>query len=146
MLKLNTSYSKKVPVPGQEFSSQSYHASLEIELSDALGPGQIQDRIHGTFEMVRDAVERELGGSADGACESRVDPPQGGNGNGNGGTPATNKQVKYLNDLAAGQGIGVRRLNARLEKSYGVSSAYGLSRRQASEIIDALQENGAKAA
>ena len=33
MLKLNASYSKKVPAEG-EYTSQSYHASIEVELPD----------------------------------------------------------------------------------------------------------------
>ena len=37
MLKLNASYSKKVPAD-IEFSSKSFHASLEVELSDAITP------------------------------------------------------------------------------------------------------------
>ena len=35
MLKLNASYSKKVPA-GEEYSSQSYHTSVEVELPDGL--------------------------------------------------------------------------------------------------------------
>ena len=62
MLKLNASYSKKVPAEG-EYSSQSYHASIEVELSDGLTANQIQDRIHETFAMVRDSVEAELHGN-----------------------------------------------------------------------------------
>ena len=45
MLKLNASYSKKVPAEG-EYSSQSYHASVEVELPDGLTPEQLQGRIH----------------------------------------------------------------------------------------------------
>ena len=41
MLKLNASYSKKVPA-GEEYSSQSYHASVEIELPDGLTQDQLQ--------------------------------------------------------------------------------------------------------
>ena len=37
MLKLNASYSKKVPAEG-EYTSQSYHASIEVELPDGLVP------------------------------------------------------------------------------------------------------------
>ena len=59
MLRLSTSFSKKVPVEGQEFSSQSYHASVELELSDALQPAEIRTRIHDTFAVVRDAVVGE---------------------------------------------------------------------------------------
>ena len=35
MLKLNASYSKKVPAEG-EYSSQSYHASIKVEFPDGL--------------------------------------------------------------------------------------------------------------
>lgn len=61
MLKLNASYSKKVPAE-TEYSSQAYHAQIEVELPDGLTPQQIQERIHGTFAMVRDSVEAELNG------------------------------------------------------------------------------------
>ena len=61
MLKLNASYSKKVPA-GEEYSSQSYHASVEVELPDGLSPDQLQTRIHETFDLVRNSVEAELHG------------------------------------------------------------------------------------
>lgn len=140
MLKLNTSYSKKVPVPGQDYSSQSYHASVEIELSDALEPGQIQARIRDTFEMVRTAVERELGGAEAPPAPTRR---EAGASDAENARPASNRQIKYLTDLAAARGIGVRELNARLGERYGAASAYELTRRQASEAIDALQTSKA---
>ena len=55
MLKLNASYSKKVPAEG-EYSSQSYHASIEVELPDGLTSEQLNSKIHDTFEMVRNSV------------------------------------------------------------------------------------------
>ena len=61
MLKLTASYSKKVPAE-TEYSSQSYHASVEVELPDGLTPEQLNARIHETFAMVRDSVETELQG------------------------------------------------------------------------------------
>ena len=61
MLKLNASYSKKVPAEG-EYSSQSYHASIEVELPDGLTQDQLNSKIHETFAMVRDSVESELHG------------------------------------------------------------------------------------
>ena len=45
MLKLNASYSKKVPAEG-EYSSQSYHASIEVELPDGLSSEQLNGKIH----------------------------------------------------------------------------------------------------
>ena len=61
MLKLNASYSKKVPA-GEEYSSQSYHASVEVELPDGLSGEALQARIHETFDLVRNSVEAELHG------------------------------------------------------------------------------------
>ncbi len=59
MLKLNQSYSKKVPADG-EYTSQSYHAQIEVELPDGLTPQQLQEKARNVFEFVRNAVEAEL--------------------------------------------------------------------------------------
>jgi hypothetical protein len=50
MLKLSASYSKKVPAGGQ-YSSQSYHAAVEIELADCTDVENIREKIHETFEI-----------------------------------------------------------------------------------------------
>jgi hypothetical protein len=62
MLKINASYSKKVPAE-TEYSSQSYHCQVESELPDGLTAQQLQERIHATFALVREAVEAELHGT-----------------------------------------------------------------------------------
>lgn len=62
MLKLNASYSKKVPAEG-EYTSQSYHASIEVELPDGLNSEQLNGKIHETFALVRNSVEAELHGA-----------------------------------------------------------------------------------
>ena len=59
MLKLNASYSKKVPAES-EYSSQSYHAQIEVELPDGLSQQQLQEKVHNVFEFVRSSVETEL--------------------------------------------------------------------------------------
>ena len=82
MLKLNASYSKKVPAEG-EYSSQSYHASIEVELPDGLSQDQLNSKIHETFAMVRDSVEAELHENASGkqaqnpVQEASQNAPQG---------------------------------------------------------------------
>ncbi len=63
MLKLNASYSKKVPAE-TEYSSQSYHCTIEVELPDGLTPEQLNEKVHGVFDFVRTAVEAELHSSA----------------------------------------------------------------------------------
>ena len=59
MLKLNAAYSKKVHAQG-EYTSQSYHCSIEVELPEGLTPQQLNERVHGVFDFVRVSVENEL--------------------------------------------------------------------------------------
>ena len=150
MIKLNASYSKKVPVPGEEFSSQSFHCSMEVELSDKLEARDIQEKIHETFAMCRDAVETELHGAALKADAARqpirvlpqAEAPQGGAVARKGSAKASNAQVKYLLDLATRQGISLSALNARVQKEYQAATVYDLSLVQAGAILDELKANG----
>ena len=147
MLKLNASYSKKVPAEG-EYSSQSYHCSVEVELSDKLEAHDIQAKIHETFSLVRDAVETELHGTAPKAETVRPPlrvvrqpeaPAQGGAPARGGTEKATNRQVRYLIDLARSQGLGLSDINARVQKTYRAESVYDLNRGQASQLVDELK-------
>ena len=63
MLKLNASFSKKVPAEG-EYSSQQYHCQIEVELPDGLNPQQLQEKVHNVFDFVRKSVETELHNNA----------------------------------------------------------------------------------
>ena len=143
MIKLNTSFSKKVPVQGQEFSSQSFHASIELELSDALTPEQIGEKIHRTGEFLRNAVDRELdGGATADAGKSATafggagQQPQGGE------RKASNKQVKFITDLAAERKILISDLNADIRKRFNVDGLYDLSAKQASALLDEMNGGG----
>ena len=156
MLKLNASYSKKVPAD-TEYSSQSYHASVEVELPDGLTPEQLNARIHETFAMVRDSVEAELHGEGNNAGQMADVPqlpiqsapqlpiqstPQ--NKPTYGKKPATDspaspKQIKFLLDLARQNGYTVEQLKAR----FNVSQLEDLSRTQCSRAIDILNGKAA---
>lgn len=138
MLKLNASYSKKVPAEG-EYSSQSYHASVEVELPDGLTPEQLQGRIHETFEMVRNSVEAELGGKIPCAASGFNSPngaKSGGQGNRSGDhkndVPASPKQLSYLLDLARQRGVTPQQIAGRFQ----VVSIQQLSRKQCSDLIN----------
>ena len=61
MLKLNASYSKKIPAE-QDYSSKSFHASIETELPDGLSEEQLKAKIHDTFQLVKESVEAEING------------------------------------------------------------------------------------
>jgi hypothetical protein len=143
MLRLNASFSKKVPIEGQNYSSQSYHASVEVEIPDGLSPEQLRDRIHDTFGLVRDSVENELGHEAPALptmAQPQTQPPQP-------SAPApvnttdaaaSSKQIRYLTTLALDRGMDLRALNSACQRDFGVTSVEALSRRQASELIDRM--------
>ena len=149
MLKLNASYSKKVPAD-TEYSSQSYHASVEVELPDGLTPEQLNARIHETFAMVRDSVEAELHGEG-GNVGQMADAPQlpiqsapQQNKSAYGKKPVTDspaspKQIKFLLDLARQNGYTVEQLKSR----FNVSALEDLSRTQCSRAIDLLNGKAA---
>ena len=135
MLKLNASYSKKVPAE-TEYSSRSYHASIEVEIPDGLTAEQLQSRIHETFDLVRNSVETELHGSNCPTVQQRPQSPQsysGGKGKGsqNPDGPASPKQIKYLLDLARDARVTPQQIAAR----FRVSSVEDLSRNQCSLAI-----------
>ena len=158
MLKLNASYSKKVPAD-TEYSSQSFHASVEIELPDGLTPDQLNAKIHETFALVRDSVESELHGNAvqQSAPISQTsntqpqpglydNPPQNATkpayGKKNGTTsdaPASPKQVKYLLDLARQYGVSPDQIKAK----FNVPSLESMTKTQCSRAIDELSGKAA---
>lgn len=137
MLKLNASYSKKVPVEGAEFSSQSYHAAVEVELPDGLEPVELSGRIHDTFALVRDSVEKELHGNQPQPQQtSRATGTR--NNQRNTGQPASEKQINYLRDIAVKRGMTVQQLNNEAHSQFGVGTIRQLTRSQASQMIDSL--------
>jgi hypothetical protein len=147
MIKLNTSYSKKVPVEGQQFSSESFHASVEVELSDSLTADQIQEKIHSTAELLRQSVDAELGQTQQPAQERQRGAftprqPQGSRQQERAAEgqqrKASNKQVKFITDLAGEQKVTLQDLNAEIQERYGVQGLYDLSAQQASEMIESM--------
>ena len=158
MLKLNASYSKKVPAD-TEYSSQSYHASVEVELPDGLTPEQLDARIHETFALVRDSVESELHGNTvqqpsqsvqtsnmqsqpglyDNAPQNASKPAYGKKNGTTSDAPASPKQVKYLLDLARQYGVSPDQIKAK----FNVPALESLTKTQCSRAIDELSGKAA---
>ena len=158
MLKLNASYSKKIPADSQ-YSSQSFHASVEVELPDGLTQEQLNAKIHETFDLVRESVEAELHENAspnqptllpqeNAANTPQMNPPaqpqqnKNGYGKKNGTTsdaPASPKQVKYLLDLARQYNVSPEQIKAK----FNVPSLESLSKTQCSRAIDELSGKAA---
>lgn len=149
MLKLNAAYSKKIPAE-TEYSSQSYHASVEVELPDGLTPEQLDAKIRETFALVRDSVETELHGETTNAgrmadvqqlpiqsAQQQNKPAYGKKPSTD--APASPKQIKFLLDLARQNGYTVEQLKAK----FNVVALEDLSRTQCSRAIDALNGKAA---
>ena len=60
------------------------------------------------------------------------------------GDKASNKQIKFLTDLATRQGLSLADLNADIRRRFGVAGLYDLTRKDASVMLDEL--NSRKAA
>ena len=149
MLKLNASYSKKVPAD-TEYSSQSYHASVEVELPDGLTPEQLNAKIRETFALVRDSVEVELHSEPANTQNSNVPPlpltPAQSQQNKStynkkpaADAPASPKQIKFLLDLARQNGYSPEQLKAR----FNVPALESLTKTQCSRAIDELSVKAA---
>ena len=139
MLKAIVSFSKKVPAE-TEYSSKGYSLSLETEIPET-DPAGIRARLSETFELVKSQVELELSGGNGGGPrpspeEGSTRPAAGNNGN---GARATNKQVKFILDLAKGQGMGLSQVNQRVNQEFGVDTVYDLDRKSASKLVDQLK-------
>ena len=130
MLKLNASYSKKVPAEG-DYTSQSYHASIEVELPDGLSAEQLNGKIHETFEMVRNSVEAELHGNTPANHGSYV-PQETQNQSALNNPPASPKQINYLLTLASRRGI----TPAQIAAQNNVANINQLSKKQRSALIE----------
>lgn len=148
-MKLNASYSKKVPAD-TEYSSQSYHASVEVELPDGLTPEQLNTRIHETFALVRDSVESELHGESTNAGQMTevqqlpIQPTQQQTKPAYGKKPTTDapaspKQIRFLLDLARQNGYTVEQLKSR----FNVAALENLTKMQCSRAIDTLNGKAA---
>ncbi len=161
MLKLNASYSKKVPAD-TEYSSQSYHCQIEMELPDGLTPQQLNERVHGVFDFVRQSVEAELHGAGQPQSaqpiqsEPPIQPqqaqqsyhqtvvsqptnaasqPKANGQRTNGGSHyASAKQVNYLMSLASRAGWDLN----EIMRQNRVSSLSQLPAKTCSQLIDQL--------
>jgi hypothetical protein len=145
MLKLTASYSKKVPA-SEEYSSQHYHAGVEVEIPENLPPAELRRRIQNTFALVRASVEAELHGDEQRAAPAIEDSADYGDEGPTTDRPtgkepvrlASRKQVTYLIDLATRNGHDLPSLNRMAAERHGVRTVYDLSRHQASKLIDSL--------
>ena len=164
-MKVHINYLKKLP--GQtEYSSEQFYCGLEVVLPDGQRI-DVQKTIASLFAEARRSVEAQVDEQAersaikhDGAPEPvtawsdrrrelpSVEAPRGnghGNGNGRNGNgdgaagAASNKQVGFIIVLGKQRGMGFKQVQEFAAKVAGKPDLYKLSRREASAVIEQLQ-------
>ena len=158
-IKLNTSYSKKLGLPG--FSSHSFSASVEVELGDINQAGTECARLYGLLQASVDHEIRNTGFVPDaGYGMGPSTAPHPGNGPGmlpapNGNGNATNdgnansanrdwncspKQRDLILKIIAENGLVREDINGLAQQRFGVG-LIRLNKLQASGLIDELFES-----
>jgi hypothetical protein len=140
MIKLNASYSKKVPAE-LDYSSKSFMACVEVELPTGASARELQAKIHDTFALVKQSVEEEINGRTAQSPATTSQQPQGERQSQSRGPEvrATNKQVQYILSLGKDQRLGLPELNRQVAELYGAGNVYDLSKRDASRFVDILK-------
>ena len=156
MIKLSASVSRKVPVPNLEYSSQSFHGGVEVEVSDGSSEQQIRERLGALYTLLDGAVQAEITKAEAGAKAQQPPAPppcQPSQANGN-PTPAPRRtpakpsadprkasqaQVKAIFAITKSQGLSRESLLLKVQAEYGVSEPESLSMSQASELIQRMK-------
>ena len=160
MIKISANISKKVPLPGVDYSSQQFGAAMEIEISDADRPDAIKARIQEVYALLSQTVDEQIFGATTVANSRPQLPPApqrqttvpqpASNGRrytqqndrANTGRPvmATEAQQRALFAIAKSMNLDL----AAVLASYNASEAKQLTVKDASRLIDDLksQQNG----
>ncbi len=140
MIKLHASYSKKIPAE-EQYSSKSFHASLEIEVSDdvARNAGQLEERLRALWSDLERAVENQIR-SSNGMSSTPAPVAPRTNGS-NSGEKASPKQINYLTLLARkAKSWGLADLDAFVKSRFGNGGVYEISKSDASMLIEEFRE------
>jgi len=150
-IKASIGLSRKV---GQEnYGSLGANCQLEVELDASLigDADAFHEKIRRLYALANQAVNDQLAGKSNGngftAQKNDQAIPRNGNGNGNGAQedPASNRQIKFLLDLARQRhNMTLPQTAEYCENQVGVNDVYQLTRTQASVVIDKLNGKNGK--
>jgi hypothetical protein len=146
MIKLSADVTKKVPIAGVEFSSQSCSAGIEVEADGGATSQELLERLKQLYALLELAVDEQLKVPVEAPASSREanatasDPPQK-TFNGN-GRKATQAQIKAIQAIARERGVDAKQLEVLIQRECGAASLSDLSLKEASALIDALKNKG----
>jgi hypothetical protein len=152
MIKLNCGFSRKVGEANYGSRGASVNLELELATDAASDANGLNDKIRRLFALAKKAVDDELNQQPATANDQPTDAPSepagnGGNGHSTGrpgpasagGDAATNKQVKLIMDLARTRKMNLSVVERLCQETCGVNDVYGLTKSQASAVIDRLK-------
>ena len=156
MIKLSANLSKKVPMPDVEFSSRSYGASLEIEVSDGADASEVASRLQSIYSLLETSIDEQIAHASAGKCaptqpekrsflgEPNGKPPaEGENGNGSskrGNGHASTAQIKMIFAVSKDRGMSRDDLIGLLKAEFSVERPDDLTVKAASDLIGKLQK------
>ncbi|MCW8129370.1 MAG: hypothetical protein KIS92_03215 [Planctomycetota bacterium] len=146
MIRLSANLSRKVPMPGVQFSSQQYGAALEIEVSDADKPEAIQARIRELYDMLNRSIDEQINAAT--AANGQQAAPEEGNAAAPGGngqpktqqaprTGRTSQPRAQYRRNGNGQGNGRRPVGATQAQQRAI---YAICKEQGIELTDVLAD------
>ena len=141
----NVSFSKKVPVEGEQYSSQGYSLTLQTEIAET-DPAAIKRRLHDTFDLVRTQVEGELANGNGKQPQEEMHTRTAESGGNNRQVMASPSQIRFINDLARAADMSEVELTQHVRELYRVDSVRNLDKRSASKLITEFQRLQRKAA
>ena len=112
MIKLTANVSKKVPVPNVEFSSQSYSADMEIEVSSGTSKDELRQKLRTLYALLKESIGQEIlerkqnskGGNSPKADAKQVQKNHPKGNSSNRGRKATRAQLHAIHAIAKDRG------------------------------------------
>ena len=146
MIKINAHIAKKMPLPGTQYASQQYGASLEIEVADSSKPEEIKAKLRALYGVISASIDEQMvnnrqperGTESVKPATSRVATASTNNQSRT--ILATDAQKRAISTICHRIGIA----ESKALSSVGAVSLERLTIKQASQIIDALKarQNG----
>ncbi len=102
MIKLTGSVNRKVPIPGKDYSSQSFGAGMEIEVGNEAGFDEIKKKLNEMYEVLEASVKEQIVSNGGNVSEK---PEPENSGSGRDEAPITLSQKNLIGKLVKEQEI-----------------------------------------
>ncbi|MFA5386057.1 MAG: hypothetical protein WC297_00010 [Candidatus Paceibacterota bacterium] len=89
--------SRKVPIPGTEFSSQSFGAGMEVEVGNNASSEEIRSKFKDMYQILETSVKEQIVSNGVHVSEEKKNPSEK--------DPITPNQKKLIEKLVKEQGI-----------------------------------------